>query len=772
MLVRKLLPFLLLSLELLLLLWLAINLKPASTVYAESVVYSNSKVTNSDKIADLEQTNTALPQTLLVHLPLRFVPNYGQIEPEVSFHVRSLGGNLFFAPREVIFTLPAPGEKREDREGNARNMQNIIDHTTPSPTRKLSIVRLTFGRINPNSTLKGLTALPGRVSFFLGNDPKQWWSNLPTYEAIAYRDLYPGIDLIYRGTDGHLKSEFIVAPGADPDFISMGYSGVDRIWLRSDGALILQTSTGELVEGPLYIYQDIDSVRYEIEGEYVIQDKTVTIKVAAYDSAYPLIIDPELIYSTYLGGSDPSSICCNRDGGSGIAVDSAGNTYVVGTTDSSDFPQRNPLQETFGGGFSDIFVTQIISTSGVYTYGFSTYLGGSGDDFGRAITVDSLGNIYLVGSTSSTDFPERNATQAMYGGGLSDVFVAKIIHANGVYTLDYSTYLGGNSGDRSDGVAVDRSGNISLGGYTSSSNFPTWRAIQGDQGGEDAFITQIISASGVYTYGYSSYLGGSGEEKGTDIAVDSAGNVYMVGFTDSSNFPLWRAIQNDQLDRDVFVTKIISASGVYTYGYSTYLGGNGHDVGYGIAVDNTGNAYVTGNTTSTNFPLRRAIKEIKTGSTDIFVTQIISASGIYSYGYSTYLGGSDFELGNRVAVDRLGNAYITGYTTSTDFPTRQAIQNDSGYTDAFVTQIINASGVYTYGYSTYLGGNIDDVGADIAVDHTGNVYITGPTSSTDFTKEQAIQGNLRGIQDAFIVKLSSSLPPANPESYLPLILKK
>lgn len=770
MLARKLLPFLLLSLGLLLFLWLAINLKPASTVYAENVVYSNSKVTNSGKIADVEQTNATLPQTLLAHLPLRFVPNYGQIDPDVSFQVQSLGGNLFFTPREVIFTLPVPGEIREGREENARNTPNALDHTTPSPTRKLSVVRLTFDRINPNPTLKGLTALPGRASFFLGNDPKQWRSNLPTYEAIAYRELYPGIDLVYRGTDGHLKSEFIVAPGADPELISMRYSGVDRIWLRADRVLILQTPAGELVEGPLYIYQDIDGVRYEIEGEYVIQDKTVAIKIAAYDSAYPLIIDPELIYSTYLGGSDPSNVCCNRDGGSGIAVDSAGNTYVVGTTDSSDFPKRNPLQEAFGGGFSDIFVTQIISTSGVYTYGFSTYLGGGSNDFGSAITVDSSGNIYLAGSTNSTDFPKRNATQATYGGGLSDVFVAKIIRAGGVYTLGYATYLGGSSEERSDGIAVDRSGNISLGGSTSSSDFPTWRAIQGDQGGEDAFITQIISASGVYTYGYSSYLGGSGEEKGTDIAVDSVGNIYTAGFTDSSNFPLWRAIQNDQLDRDVFVTKIISANGVYTYGYSTYLGGSGFDVGYGIAVDNTGNAYVTGNTGSTNFPLWRAIQDDQLDR-DVFVTQIISASGVYSYGYSTYLGGSDFELGSRIAVDSLGNAYITGYTSSADFPTRQAIQSDSEYEDAFVTQIIRASGVYTYGYSTYLGGNKVDVGADIAVDRTGNVYITGPTSSTDFLKEQAIQGNLRGIQDAFVVKLRSSLPPANPESYLPLILK-
>ena len=385
-----------------------------------------------------------------------------------------------------------------------------------------------------------------------------------------------------------------------------------------------------------------------------------------------------LEYSTYLGGS-------GVDQGYGIAVDSAGNAYVTGSTESTNFPTANAFQNTFGGG-GDAFVTKLNAAGSALVY--STYLGGSDGDFGAGIAVDSAGNAYVTGVTDSTDFPTANALQNTNSGGIADVFVTKLNAAGSA--LAYSTYLGGSDFDSEPNIAVDSAGNVYVTGHTESTNFPTANAFQSTSGGGggDAFVTKLNAAGSALVY--STYLGGSEAEFGGGIAADSAGNAYVTGTTDSDNFPTANALQPTSgggtglADGDAFVTKLNAAGSALVY--STYLGGSDFDYGGGIAVDSAGNAYVTGVTDSDNFPTANAFQSCTYGSNqDVFVTKLNAAGSALVY--STYLGGSLFEDSGDIAVDSAGNAYVTGSTYSTNFPTANALQSTSGGDrDVFVAE--------------------------------------------------------------------------------------
>jgi uncharacterized repeat protein (TIGR01451 family) len=700
--------------------------------------------------AAADERALGLPQTLEVSsydhsqtlsgLPLRFVANAGQVDPDVRFTVRRAGHTIFLTPDGLVFSAV------EEVEGEEAPVH--------------AVVRLHFAGANLNPTVEGLDPLPGTANYFLGNDPDKWRVGVPTYEAIVYRDLYPSVDLVYRGTQGHLKSEFWLAPGADPAAIEMVYEGTEALYLRENGALVLQTPLGELIEEPPFIYQEGDNARQVVPGGYVLRgDKRVGFRVAEYDPTQPLVIDPALAYASYLGGS-------GFDFGAGIDVDGAGNIYITGWTPSSDFPTADSMQP-YGGegswGYGDVFVTQLISTSGVYTYGYSTYLGGSGDDRGLAIAVDDMGRAIVTGQTFSNDFPTHKAVQTYPGGSGSSAFATQIISTSGSYTLAYSTYLGGSGNDFGIAIAVDGMGNAYVAGGTYSTDFPTVKAVQASHagGGADAFVTQIISVSGVYAYGYSTYLGGSGDDRAFGIAMDGVGNANVIGITDSSDFPTTtNAIQTDYGGGtlDAFVAQIISANGAYTLGHSTYLGGSGFDFGAGIAVDGAGAIYAVGQTYSSDLSTHNALDLALDGYSDAFVTQIISASGVYTYGYATYLGGSSNDCAGSIDADSAGNVYVVGHTYSSDFPTRNAMDMTlGGDADIFVVQVISASGVYTLGYATYLGGSgtdLDDANSAI-VDSAGNVYATGQTDSSDFpvtaSATQVVFGGAGG--DAFVAKI-------------------
>ncbi|MBV5274297.1 MAG: SBBP repeat-containing protein, partial [Lamprocystis purpurea] len=504
--------------------------------------------------------------------------------------------------------------------------------------------------------------------------------------------------------------------------------------LDDTGNLVLTLGEQQVIQHSPRVYQESNGERTLVPTRYVLADnRQVSLAVGDYDAGRALVIDPVLVYSTYLGGS-------GHDRGTGIAVDGAGNAYVTGFT-SYDFPTRQALQPD-GHGW-DAFVAKLSADGATLLY--ATYLGGSASDGGEGIAVDGAGNAYVTGFTRSTDFPTHQALQPHYGGG-NDAFVAKL-SADGA-TLVYATYLGGSDNDYGTGIAVDGAGTAYLTGGTWSSDFPTRQALQPDNDtSRDAFVAKL-SADGT-TLVYSTYLGGSLWDEGADIAVDGAGNAYLTGATESADFPTRNAPQSDFGGgySDVFIAEV-SADGT-TLVYATYLGGNGMDRGNGIAVDGAGTAYLTGQTSSAHFPTRNALQpDFGGGYDDAFVAKL-SADGA-ALVYATYLGGSASDGGNGIAVDGAGTAYLTGGTYSSDFP-RQALQPDlSSYGGAFVTKI-SADGA-TLVYSTYLGGSS---GTGIALDGAGTAYLTGWTDSPDFPTRNALQRDYGdGGYDSFVAKIA------------------
>jgi len=685
----------------------------------------------------------------LAHLPMRFVANQGQWQAAVRFAAPGAGHTLYFTPRQVIFSLAGEGGAAATR------------------------VRLSFPGARAHPQMEGMAPLPGSVNFFLGNDATRWRVNVPSHGAIVYRNLYPGVDLVYSGLYGQIKGEFHLAPGVHPRRIQLAYWGVRAAEVLPDGALRLRTARGALVEAAPWAYQEVDGAQRAVTARYQVllaPPRTpfpimylpvlVRFEVRGYDPRWPLVIDPVLRYASFMGGSKDES-------GYGIAVDSAGNIYVAGSTTSSDFPTHVAIQRQRRDG-SDAFVTQLLRVGEVYTYGFSTYLGGGGSDIAYGIAVDDTGSaVTIVGETNSGDFPTFNAPQATKGVG-SDAFVTRLITQSGAITFAYSTYLGGRAVDRALAVALDGAGDAVVVGETTSSNFfTTSTAIQPTCGGApgpcswDAFVTRIANSGG-YTFTYSSYLGGSGTDRALSVAVDTADDsIFVTGETNSTNFPTFNAPQATKgVGSDAFVTRLITQSGAVTFAYSTYLGGTFADAGRGIAVDGNGNAWVTGNTGSADFPHNADAVQPTCGNAsngvggDAFLTHIVDAGGVYTFAYSTFLGGSQDDVAYGLTLDSSEDPVIVGQTFSRNFPRRYALQGSlRGASDAFVTQLISTTGAYTLGLSTYLGGSGNDAAYGVAVDAAGDIYVTGQTYSGDFPTVQALDASRSGATDAFVARI-------------------
>jgi hypothetical protein len=592
---------------------------------------------------------------------------------------------------------------------------------------------------NPAPNVMGLDELPGKSNYFIGKDPKKWRTNVPIYAKVRYHDVYPGVDLVYYGNQHQLEYDLIVAPGVDPSVITLAFHDADELTIDDQGNLILRTAGGTVIQKKPLVYQEIDGSPRFLTGRYVLKGShRVGFSIPAYDVSKPLIIDPVLSYSTYLGGN-------GTDTGVAITVDGVGNAYVTGTAFSTNFPTANPFQAAKAGS-SDAFVTKLDPVGSTLVY--STYLGGSGPDKGEGIVVDAAGDAYVTGSTNSGDFPTVNPFQAVNAGGGSTAFVTKL-NAGGS-GLIYSSYLGGSSFDQGHAIAVDTTGNAYVTGNTWSTDFPTVNPLQAAHGGNtDAFVTKVNTTGSAPVY--STYLGGISSEEGHGIAVDTAGNAYVTGQTWSTDFPTVNPLQGAFGGiTDVFVTKINPAGSAPVY--STYLGGNGQEIGRGIAVDAAGNVFVTGHTSSTNFPTVTPLQSLFAGFVDAFVAKVdVTGSSLV---YSTYLGGSGDDRGHAIALDSTGSVNITGTTFSINFPIANPFQaTNAGNGDAFVTQI-NAAGSALVD-STYLGGDGAEEGHGIAVDAAGSAYVTGRTDSTDFPTAspfQAVKGS--GI-DAFVAKIVS-----------------
>ena len=620
-------------------------------------------------------------------MPIFFAANLGQAPKAVRFMAKEAGLTAYFLPHEIL--LGAQG----------------------------TWFHVGFEAAGNGTRVEGAGPLRGRVNFLIG-EPRDWHRDIPTFQSIRYRELYPGIDMTYAGNGIQMKSEFVVAPGADPSRIRIHYEGAAKPEIEPGGWLSVRVGRLLLRESAPYVYQERNGVVLPVEGRYVLAENgAVRFALGRYDRTRPLVIDP-VCYTTLIGNT-------GFNAGTAIAVDSAGATYIAGYTDSTSLPTAMPAQN-FNAGSNNAFVAKVEPTGNSLEY--CTYMGGSQSDEAYAIAVDGSGAAYVAGSTTSPNFPTLHAEQSDLRGS-RNAFVFKLNPLGDM--LEFSTYLGGNGADQANGIALDGVGNIYLVGDTTSSNFPASAFQTSYQGSQDAFVAKFGANGGQLSL--STYLGGSGTDHGAAIAVDGTGTIYVTGSTWSANFPVKNAFQHSNAGySDAFIARL-SADGD-TLIFSSYLGGSGGQMGYpetgqGIALDTAGDAYVVGVTSSSNFPMSNAIQPQLEGFTDTFVTEVNSAGAML---FSTYMGGSGVDIANAVALDASGAVYVAGYTYSTDFPvTAGAAQTvNAGGCDAFLFKLSPAGDLLLY--ATYLGGTGNDTASGVALDPSGNAYLSGWTMSANF----------------------------------------
>ncbi|HYM11191.1 MAG TPA: SBBP repeat-containing protein [Bryobacterales bacterium] len=666
-------------------------------------------------------------------LPLRFEANRGQAAGGAQFVARGRGYTLLLEPAETELRLRGP--------------------------RGAAAWRMKFAGAAAGARMEGLERRPGASSYFLGSDPAQWRTGIPSYARVRARGIYAGVDVVYYGDHRQLEYDLVVAPGADWRAIRLAFKGARGLRVDGSGDLVIDVGVGEIRQRRPAVYQEVNGERRTVAGRYVLQGKREAgFEVGTYDRTRPLIIDPILRFATFFGGS-------GDDAGRGIAVDSAGNIYVAGTTSSADVRVLNAAQMTPGGG-QDVFVLKLNSLGTTVLY--ATYLGGGADDTAAGIGVDAAGNAYVAGTTASVNFPTTaGAAQAVFGGGASDAFVTKLDAAG---TMLYSTYIGGSDADLAGGIAVDAAGSAYVTGTTSSTNFPfTNGAFQTFlKASADVFVTKLNAVGSGFAY--STFLGGDLKDQGFGIAVDASGNAYVTGATVSTNFP--RTTNSYQPScmgpptpfgvscADAFVTKLNAAGSALVY--STFLGGQATDVGVAIALDAYGNAYIAGTTNSVDFPVSAGAFQptLGGGPEDIFVTKLNTTGTMLVY--SSFLGGKGDDVVGGIALDTAGDAYLAGSTTSGNFPAPNGLQTmcaglTSSCADAFLTKVnANASGLI---YSTYFGGTSVDQAFGVAVSASGVAYITGQTQSTDFpVTAGSVQTAFGGSKDAFVAKIAETNP--------------
>ena len=671
-----------------------------------------------------------------LRLPLAFVPNQGQSDPAVLLEAHSQAGSLFFTETGVTVVVPGAAVP----------------------------LAVEFQNASQSATVQGTSQLPGVVNIYHGRDQSGWRDAIPTYESLAYRGIYDGIDLVYDGSEGLLKGTWMLAPGADPSLIRWRYSGggAPLLDIASGDLHIPLDGAGRLVEKAPVAWQEEDGRRTPVTVHYDLSGDTIGFALGEYDRTLPLVIDPTLVYSSYLGGG-------SADLANDVALDAAGNLYLAGHTYSSSFPGAT------GGnaGRDDVFVTKInpAGTAVLYT----TILGGLDGEQAKGIAVNAVGDrVWITGETSSANFPTRNAFQSQLGGGY-DAFVAQL---GGNGALAFSSYLGSYLMDDGRAIALDSNGDVHLAGSL----------IGGFFGKVDGSTYQLL---------YTRMIPGQ-EAAGNAIALDAQNNIYITGEVRSDSWPTVSPVQatcgrfdNWTCSTDAFVVKLPPAGDDLLF--STYLGGSaanggsGTDIGRAIAVDSSGAIFVGGETFAGDFPVVNAFQNQKRGQnnfSDGFVARLDRQGAGYRLAYSTYLGGQWTDAVSDLALAAGGSLMVTGWTDSADYPVQAAIQPQIGpgvcfggtsrnCLDAFLTQFA-ANG--TVPFSTFLGGTNDDVAGGVGVDGTGRVYVAGRTESGNFpVTPGALQTQRNGSQDAFVVKIDMNQtppPPAGltPRVYLPMVL--
>ncbi len=695
-------------------------------------------------------------------LPLTFEANHGQAAGQVKFLSRGHGYTTFLTAGGMVLKL------RASHVESSSNKNGSQTANSQSSTRATLQFRLIGANNNPQ--VVGEALQPGRVNYFIGKDPSKWNTNVPTYGRIRYKDVYPGIDLVYYGNHQQLEYDFAVAPGADPRKIQFQINGANQISLDEQGDLVLSVNGAKLHFQSPVVYQESNGKRTPVVGGYAMKDEShIGFQVSNFDASKPLVIDPVLVYSTYLGGS-------GTDQPTGIAVDNSGNVYVAGYTDSADFPLAS--LGSLPTNTDHVFVAKLDPTGSNLVY--ADYIGGNSDDYAVALVLDSANEVYVTGSTQSSNFPVVNAYQSQQPGPYTG-FLSRI-SADGS-ALIYSTYLGGNNYDQPAGIAIDNSGEVMVAGYTQSLNFPvanayqtTAQANQGGIYGTYGFLTKFSGDGSSLVY--STYLSGNSnvEEGGccwvspfstiNAVAADSNGNAYVTGTTNTYNFPVtsgaYATTNNAQQNANVaFTSKFNSAGGL---DYSTYFyDSSGYPVSTAaIAVDSTGSAYVTGSAYSdSTFPVTTTSICNPTNSglacSFAFVTKFNpTASGLT---YSTFLGANNNATPESIALDANNDAYVLASSSSSSFAEVNGIEAYDSQDDVMLVEIDPDGSSQLF--ATYIGGSGDDEPSGIAVDADGNMYVAGSTDSDDLpTTQGAFQTVTGGNTDAFIAKIGPASAPA------------
>jgi Beta-propeller repeat len=618
----------------------------------------------------------------------------------------------------------------------ARFTPGVISYSTANTT-----VRMRF--LNANDAVPEGAAQSGRLTVAGGAELEKWLQGAVLYQKVKYPSVYKGIDLVYGGSSGAVKSEYLVAPGAAPSQIRFQFDGADRISV-SGGELVVHLHGMEFRESAPEAYQNGRRGRESVRAYYhLFDDGSVGFSLEAYDHTRPLVIDPEVSFSTFWGGSQFDAL-------TGVVTGPDGSIYVCGWTESADVPTVGAYQPAERGS-TDAFVMKLTASN---TIAYATYLGGSGQDRANAIAVDASGSVYITGWTASANFPLMSAIQRQLLGS-RNAFVTKL-SPSGVPV--FSTYFGGHGADSANSIQVDPSGAIYIAGQTTSTDFPTLNAKQPRLGGiEDAFVAKLGPSGTVLVY--STYLGGSGSDQAFALATLN-GEVYITGATDSPNFPTANAFRSsNQGGQDAFVAKLNSAGSVLVY--STYLGGSSGsaglpEVGFGLAVTTAGEAVVAGTTASNDFPLVTPVRPGLIGSNnDAFVAKLNAAGSQLLF--STYLGGSGFDSAKAVAVDSSGMIYVAGETTSRDMAVVSPVQtSNAGLYNAFVASL-TADGA-SLRFSSYWGGSASDSAAAIALGGSANLVIVGSTTSWNLPLKSSLQTFNGSNYGGFVAAFSGVVP--------------
>jgi len=696
-------------------------------------------------------------------VPIFFVPNRGQTDDQVVFYVKGADKTVYFASDGVTFAMNYPA-----RSGNERESERWV-------------VKLDFLDARKDVEPEGVEKTGAVLSYFRGK-PEEWKTGLPAYSRIIYRDLWPGIDLAYKGEMDKLKYEFIIHAGSDPSKIRLAYRGAEKVVLTAEGRLEVKTPVGGFEDDIPVAYQEVDGRRAGVPVTYSLEDvaerqSSAVVSgpritpaagpenrthfygfvVGEYDRSRTLVLDPAVIvYCGYIGGPSDQGYIGGGRPQCGIAVDDSGNAYISGQTSSNEltFPVTVGPDLTYNGDL-DIFIAKVDPSGASLVY--CGYIGGAGTDDWSAIAVDDLGNVYVTGFTTSTEatFPVMIGPDLTHNGG-RDAFIAKA-NASGT-GLDYCGYIGGINDDEGLDIVVDEVGNAYVSGRTTSTEVTFPAKVGPDlthNGGRDAFVAKV-NASGT-GLDYCGYIGGSGEDDGSGIAIDQMGNAFVSGnvWSTEATFPV--KVGPDLTHNgggDVYVAKVDS-SGI-GLDYCGYIGGSTGDAWSEITVDDSGNAYIAGSTTSSQstFPVVVGPDLTYNGAGDSFVAKVESSGTALVY--CGYIGGSGREEGTGIALDSSGNVFITGFTNSSEatFPVVDGpdLTYNGGF-DAFVTKV-DSSGTAVV-YCGYIGGVNDDVGHGIALDASGNAYITGNAASSEATFPVTVGPDLtiNGPRNTFVAKV-------------------